>query len=271
MKILIATILAVSTLTVSAQHIHHLKVHSTIMNRDINTVVITPTLKSDTLYKTIYILHGYSGNADRTYKQDIPDLEKDAEKYQSIYVLPDGHYNYWYVDSPIDSTSQYQTFIGQELVSYIDEHFPTIKERYARGILGWSMGGYGALNIGISYAQTFSIVGSSCGALDFNRFGNHYKEYQVDKVLGKFENLPDQFFTFKKEEKMKTSGQYYILDCGTEDYQMLEMDRSFHQQLTKKNIQHLYIESKGKHDSNYWSKALSNQLFLFEKYFDEKL
>jgi S-formylglutathione hydrolase FrmB len=50
------------------------------------------------------------------------------------------------------------------------------------------MGGYGATNIGVTYNKTFGIVGSSCGALDFNSFGEGYNKYMVNKVLGPMES-----------------------------------------------------------------------------------
>jgi len=267
MKTLLSTAIIIAlSLTVSAQDIIHKKVFSKKMNKEINTVIITPKLVGGKTYKTIYILHGYSGNPDRTYKEDIPNLAEKSQKYNTIYILPDGNFNSWYVDSPVDKTSQYQTFIGKELVEFVDANYPTIQNRNSRGILGWSMGGYGAMNIGIAYHNTFSIVGSSCGALDLNRFGESYHNYQVDKVLGSFKSLSKDYFTFEKINQMTSSNQFYILDCGTEDTQMIEMNRDFHKLLTAQKAEHLYIESLGVHDPKYWSKSLSNQLDLFESH-----
>ena len=269
MKTLLTTVaLLALSLSISAQKIIHKNVYSKKMNKEIETVIITPNLVDGEKYKTIYILHGYSGNPDRTYKQDIPDLVTKSQKYKTIYVLPNGNFNSWYVDSPVDKTSQYQTFIGKELVDYIDANYPTIQNSKSRGILGWSMGGYGATNIGITYQNTFSIVGSSCGALDFNRFGESFHNYQVDKVLGEFASLSKQYLTFDKTKEMQSSNQFYIFDCGTEDAQMIAMNRDFHKLLTNEKIKHLYIESPGAHDTEYWSKALYNQLVLFENYFN---
>lgn len=269
MKTLFTTLaLLVISLSVSAQQIIHKKVFSKKMNKEIETVIITPKLIKGKTYKTIYILHGYSGNPDRTYKQDIPDLTGKSQKYNTIYILADGNFNSWYVDSPVDKSSQYQTFIGKELVDYIDANYPTMKDRKSRGILGWSMGGYGALNIGFFYSDTFGIVGSSCGALDFNRFGENFHNYQVDKVLGDFKSLSKEYFTFDKTKKMAQANQFYIVDCGTEDTQMIDMNRDFHQLLTNEKIEHLYIESPGGHDPKYWNKSLDNQLALFENYFN---
>jgi S-formylglutathione hydrolase FrmB len=269
MKTTFILILTFISLSFSAQKIVSQKVYSAEMGKEVETIIITPDIKKGKLYKTVYILHGYSGNPNRTYQKDIPDLVKKSEQFQTIYVLPDGNFNSWYVDSPIDKKHQYSTFIGKELVNYIDSHFPTIKDRKSRGILGWSMGGFGALNIGLNYTQNFSIVGSTCGALDFTYFGENYKSYQVENVLGTFEKLPAEYFVNNRADKMKNANQYYIFDCGTEDEQMIELNRNFHKILTNKRVEHFYTESLGKHDTEYWSKALSNQLALFENYFQK--
>ncbi|WP_267740285.1 alpha/beta hydrolase [Myroides injenensis] len=266
----IITLLALTaTLSLKAQTVSHINVYSEKMNKEIETIVITPDYTIDKQYPAVYILHGYSGNPQRALSKDIPDLIAKSKEYQTIYILPNGNYNSWYVDSPINTNSQYQTFIGKELVKYVDQHYPTITDRNKRGILGWSMGGYGALNIGIYYHDTFSIVGSTCGALDFTKFGESYHNYQVDKVLGPLDNLNKEYLTFNKVPLMKLAQQNYILDCGSEDIEMIEMNREFHHILTTHHIDHYYTESLGEHNTAYWSKALSNQLALFNNLFNQ--
>lgn len=254
-------------LPVFGQHLVHEHVYSAKMNKKIPVVIITPNLIEGKSYKSVYILHGYSGNSERTHQHDIPDLAAKSEIYQTIYILPDGNFNSWYVDSPMDIGSQYQTFIGDELVKYVDAHYPVFANRKSRGILGWSMGGYGAINIGVTYSKVFSLVGSSCGALDFTRFGEAYHLYQVDQVLGPYQQFDKSYLTSSKIEKMKMADQYYILDCGIQDEQMIGMNRDFHDQLIQAHVNHIYQESEGKHDPVYWSRSLSNQLALFNNYF----
>lgn len=259
--------LFIFSLSTQAQQLKKENIYSAKMNIEIETVIITPIIEKGKTYKSVYILHGYSGNPTRTYQQDIPNLQQKAIENNTIYILANGNYNSWYVDSPLKADSQYQTFIGEELVTYIDANYPTITDKASRGILGWSMGGYGAINIGTHYPDTFSIIGSSCGALDFNRFGKGYIGYQVDLVLGSLDSLDQAYFTFNKIDLITSSHQMLILDCGTEDDQMIQMNRDFHLLLTSHSIPHLYIESLGDHNPSYWNKSLNNQLSLFENFF----
>lgn len=266
-KVLFLLLICFTFTQIYAQKVIRQEVFSPKMNKKISVIIITPNLQANTTYNSVYILHGYSGNPERIIKEDVPALVEKSQKYGTIYILPDGNFSSWYVDSPIVKDSQYQTFIGKELVEFVDKNYPVKKEKMQRGILGWSMGGYGAVNIGVTYRDTFGIVGSSCGALDFKSFGANYNKYQVNKVLGPLETLKNNYLTDSKISLMANAKQHYILDCGTEDVQMIEQNRKFHQALTQKKIEHLYIESLGEHDTKYWSKSLTNQLALFEKYF----
>lgn len=267
MKKLISIVVLTSFGQFSAQKIIHQEIFSPKMNKKIKTIIITPNIQPNTTYPSVYILHGFSGNPDRIIKEDIPDIVKKAQEFKTIYVLPDGNYSSWYVDSPILKDSQYQTFIGKELVEFVDKNYPVKAEKQFRGILGWSMGGYGATHIGVTYNKTFGIVGSSCGALDFNAFGEGYNKYRVNKVLGPLESINPNFFTDSKIKVMATAKQHYIFDCGTEDVQMIGQNRKFHAKLTEQKIEHWYTESLGVHDTAYWSQSLSNQLVLFDQFF----
>ena len=126
------------------------------------------------------------------------------------------------------------------------------------------MGGFGALYIGISFPEIFGLVGSSCGALDFRTFNEGYNNYQVDKVLGPLSSLGSDYILSDNTDKMLNTGQYYILDCGINDFFISKIKIFIRSCLIK--IEHLYIESLGEHNTKYWSRALSNQLSLFENF-----
>ena len=62
----------------------------------------------------------------------------------------------WYVNSPV--TGNWEDFMVQELVPYIDANFRTLPTRDSRGIAGDFMGGYGAIRFGMKYPQVFGTV-----------------------------------------------------------------------------------------------------------------
>lgn len=261
-----ATFTILYGLHANASKIEHIKVYSATMKKTVNTIIIVPeSMIKETDFNTIYILHGYSGNPERTIEQDIPGLGLRADKEQTIFVIPDGHFNSWYIDSPIQKDSQYETFIGKELVTYIDQNYQTKKERNHRGLLGWSMGGYGTLLIGTQYSSVFGILGSVCGALDFRVYG---KMYQVEQILGVQSDRWNAYAIPERLQFFKSNIQRLIIDCGTDDL-LISQNRLFHQLLIANQIPHEYIERPGAHDTEYWCNALNIQLDYFYRFLNE--
>lgn len=62
----------------------------------------------------------------------------------------------WYVNSP--ATGNWEDFMVQELVPYIDANFKTISNRDSRGIAGIFIGGYGAIRFGMRHPDVFGTV-----------------------------------------------------------------------------------------------------------------
>ena len=122
--------------------------YSPSMKKNIKAVVIRP----DNYNKlreipVVYLLHGYSGNYSNWAFKGAGKL---ADQYQTMIVCPDGNYDSWYWDSPIDSSCRYETYIATELVNWIDSKYKTIKNRKGRAITGLSMGGHGALYLALN-------------------------------------------------------------------------------------------------------------------------
>ncbi|MCW3466056.1 alpha/beta hydrolase [Chitinophaga nivalis] len=240
-------------------------VFSPAMGRIIATILVVPETKTGAGFNTVYVLHGYSGNPQRTLDQDVPALKERADREQTIFVMPDGSFSSWYINSPVRKNSQYETFVGVELVKYVDTHFSTRKAATHRGLLGWSMGGYGTMLIGTQHPETFGILGSVCGALDFRTFG---KDYQVNDMLGEDTLTWRPYVMVNRIAWFENNPQKLILDCGTED-PFIGMNRAFHQLLTSRGIPHEYIERQGKHDTAYWAAAMEVQLDYFKHFFEQ--
>ncbi|HEY6412686.1 MAG TPA: alpha/beta hydrolase-fold protein [Edaphobacter sp.] len=62
----------------------------------------------------------------------------------------------WYVNSPV--TGNWEDFMVQDLVPYIDANFRTLPNRNSRGIAGDFMGGYGAIRFGMKHPDVFGSV-----------------------------------------------------------------------------------------------------------------
>jgi S-formylglutathione hydrolase FrmB len=76
-----------------------------------------------------------------------------------IVVLPDSktvHNGSMYSSSR--TTGDFETFIAKDLVAFVDSHYRTLPNRESRGLVGHSMGGYGASRIGMRHADVFGAL-----------------------------------------------------------------------------------------------------------------
>jgi S-formylglutathione hydrolase FrmB len=119
-------------------------------------------------YPVLYLLHGI-GDTDEVWTnangplasiQDLMNQGIAAGKFgKMIIVMPDEQTNMagsFYRNSPV--TGNWEDFTVKELVAYIDKRYRTIAKAASRGIAGHSMGGHGAITLGMKYPDVFQVV-----------------------------------------------------------------------------------------------------------------
>jgi len=114
-------------------------------------------------YPVVYALHGYSIGAEQWSKEiHVPQTIEGAFAQgtkEVIVVLPDSktiHNGSMYSSSV--TTGDFEEFIAHDVVAYIDAHYRTIPKRESRGLVGHSMGGYGATRIGMKHSDVFGSL-----------------------------------------------------------------------------------------------------------------
>ncbi len=114
-------------------------------------------------YPVVYALHGYSIGAEQWSREiHVPQTIEGAFAQganEMIVVLPDSktlHNGSMYSSSV--TTGDFEAFIARDVVAYIDAHYRTIPNRASRGLVGHSMGGYGATRIGMKHADVFGSL-----------------------------------------------------------------------------------------------------------------
>ena len=114
-------------------------------------------------YPVVYALHGYSIGAEQWAQEiHVPQTIEGAfarGANEMIVVLPDSktvHNGSMYSSSA--TTGDFENFIARDAVSYIDAHYRTIPNRNSRGLVGHSMGGYGASRIGMKHPDVFGSL-----------------------------------------------------------------------------------------------------------------
>ena len=114
-------------------------------------------------YPVVYALHGYSIGAEQWSREiHVPQTIEGAFAQgakEMIVVLPDSktvHNGSMYSSSV--TTGDFERYVARDVVAYADSHYRTIPERASRGLVGHSMGGYGATRIGMKHADVFGSV-----------------------------------------------------------------------------------------------------------------
>ncbi len=257
--------------TTQAAKVDTLEIQSAAMNTKLHAGVIVPDSykkQKKTAYPVLYLLHGYSGNF-RDWLTKVPDksvLPNLADQYQMIIITPDGGFGSWYLDSPLDKASQYETFITKELVQAVENKYPAITSRAGRFISGLSMGGHGALYLSARHPDLYLAAASMSGALDIASIqGDLVKS--MEALLGpKFQNYAQfaQNSVVNMVPQLKASPVKILFDCGVDDF-LIESNRELHRRLVVEKVPHEYIERPGAHTWPYWGNALPYHMLFFQK------
>lgn len=120
------------------------------------------------LYPVVYYLPGFTTDpteyVDQTYqglhlRVTMDALIRFGRIEPMIVVVPTGRNElgggFW-ADSPV--TGRWASYVVEDVVPFVDEHYPTLVETGARGIAGDSMGGSGALHLAMTRPGFFGAV-----------------------------------------------------------------------------------------------------------------
>ncbi|HET9102701.1 MAG TPA: alpha/beta hydrolase family protein [Solirubrobacteraceae bacterium] len=93
-----------------------------------------------------------------------------AQSYPSIIVSPNGDSGYWsdWYNGGAFGPPMYESYVIDQLIPLIDQHFRTIPDRAARAVMGISMGGDGAMMFAARHPDLFADAASLSGAVDTN-------------------------------------------------------------------------------------------------------
>jgi S-formylglutathione hydrolase len=155
--------------------VEHIKVHGASLEGNLEgdspdpdvTIYLPPSYGTAPArrYPVIYLLHGYGGT-DGTWTGRLAKLPESADKlvaagslHEMIVVMPSAyslHKGSMYSNSV--TSGDWESYIAHDLVAYVDAHYRTIPNRLSRGLAGHSMGGYGAIRIGMKRPDVFSSL-----------------------------------------------------------------------------------------------------------------
>ncbi len=153
--------------------VEHIKIHGKALEGNLEgetvdrdaIVFLPPSYAKDKArhYPVVYALHGYFIGAQQWSGEiHVPQTIEGAfglGAKDMIVVLPDSKTTYlgsMYSSSP--TTGDFERYVSHDVVAYMDEHYRTIPKRESRGLVGHSMGGYGATRIGMKHSDVFGAL-----------------------------------------------------------------------------------------------------------------
>lgn len=255
-----------------------LTIYSQILAKPVRYTIYLPYdyETSTRFYPVIYMLHGsraddtswvHFGEVNLTVDENI--LNRTVPPM--ILVMPDGG-NSRYINN-YDRSICYEDFFFQEFIPFVESKYRIKPEKWFRGILGLSMGGYAALVYALKYPNLFCACvafsasiytdemitnmtddqwssnrasAHGAGLKGESRLTEHYKSYDPFRLI---QNANPEIF--------KTMKLY--LDCGDEDFRN-DGYATFHILLRRLKIPHSYRVRGGGHTWSYWRSGLEDGL-----------
>lgn len=205
-------------------------------------------------YKTVYLLHGLFGSDD-IYLANT-NIQKFAEDNNIAVVIPSCG-NSFYVDK-VESHELYAQYVGEELVEFTRSIFPLSHKKEDTAIAGFSMGGYGAIKLGLKYNNTFGHIGAISAALITEdvlnwKSGEEYllksREFaescfgDLDKIKNS-DNDPKFLIDTLVDNKMDVPNIFMAI--GEDDF-LLDFNKDYYDYLKEKNINPTFKIDSGEH------------------------
>ena len=221
-------------------------------------IIVKPDIYSTNGVACVYQLHGYSD--DSTQWSRMTSIERFAIDRNIMVVMPDGGKGFY--TNAINGDS-YEDHI-LETVNFVDKNFNTIKDKSARAIGGLSMGGYGAMKIGLKHVDIFSSIAAHSSVIDPIEFRDNRS---LMDIFGDTLQDGNNLYELAQKSASKTNLKF---DCGIEDF-LFYQNRKFHDFLSENKIPHVYNEFSGSHTWEYWNEHIIEALDFHVKNLNVKI
>lgn len=237
------------------------------------------TAQTEKTYQVLYLLHGASDDFTKWIRR-VP-IERITRKYQIAVVVPDASLSFY---SNTAAGENYYDYIGTELPCIVKKVFPVSKKREDTFIAGLSMGGYGALRIGLSKPQQYQAAASFSGGIDLEEVEriNHSEEKKElageNSFLSEHKISDNVFFNafhmgieevresecflpnlIDKAKKENIDLPDIYQSCGTEDF-LYQSNLRYKKIFEEKGVNVTYEEWSGNHDWDFWEESLKRLL-----------
>ena len=234
---------------------------SSALNREMPYRVLMPAnVPPDVKVPVVYLLHGGGGGHFRDWT-NYSDVARFAEQGLML-VMPEADESY-YTNSAEDSKGRYEDYVLNDLISDVESRFPAARGRGHRAIVGVSMGGFGAIKMGLHHPELFAFVGGLSSAIDvpsrpfsIRRIGQwrHHRSI-FGPWGGATQRANDPFVLARSADAGKTP--YLFLTCGDQEGLLLA-NRNFAKLLEQRQFQYEFHIIAGGHNWTQWNGNLDS-------------
>lgn len=210
-------------------------------------------------WPTLYLLHGFGG--DHTAWQRFSSIERYVRDMNLAVIMPSVH-NGFYTD--MKHGERYWTFISEELPAVCERMLPLSDRRENRFAAGLSMGGYGALKLGLLRPERYAAIASLSGAVDMGAYAEgkdtgldaQYTIFgTIQEFLGSDNDLPA---VARRQIAAGATLPAVYMAIGTEDF-LYQINQGFLAEFQDALHIH-YEEGPGGHDWLFWDTYIARVL-----------
>ncbi len=209
------------------------------------------------------LLHGITNDGDDWVNNSA--VLRYAAACNLALVIPDGA-NSFYNDMAFGSA--YYTWMAEELPTLLSDIFRLPPEREKNAVCGLSMGGYGALLLGLTQPGRYAFCASFSGGVDLGSVLSQKDHPLVAKlfqpVFGQHLQLPPERDLFRLAEgvsRLPEAARPSILcTVGTEDHEpyfIYEQNQNLRAHFKALPLDFTYMEWPGAHEWEFWDRSVA--------------
>ncbi len=242
--------------------------YSRVLDIDVTVSVILPEVKTmleqdGKPLPTLYLLHGLSD--DHTHWIRQTRLEFYARRYRLAIVMPCVNRSFY---TDMKHGAKYFTFVSEELPKVMELYFPLSHEREERFAAGLSMGGYGAMKLGLLCPEKYAAVASLSGAVEMEAdFFRHSVQKddaflrELTDIFGPFEEFmqSDNCLTRVAERLDPAKAPRMYMACGTADF-LFDSNEDFVRRFGEKFSIRYDTEEGAAHTWDFWDRQIEKVL-----------
>jgi len=193
-------------------------------------------------FPVLFQLHGLSDDHQAWIQRS--NLVRHVAKLPLVVVLPDGGtsgYLNWKPSNRLHK-HRYEDLIINDITSHLKRNFNVTGGKWAIG--GLSMGGYGAMRLGLKYPDRFASIWAHSSAF-------HIGDYADPALIEPDSVATGNVFHLAEDVARLPEPPVISFDCGTED-ELIEHNRALHAHMESLGLDHTYNEHPGAHTWDFW-------------------